>query len=449
MTGRTERKVVPNTVANTHDVTVLCGRDKSLTHRSVMFASLAQGKSRIDYPLLGADCLSTINCFRALGVAITVAPQKDGVIEVTSPGVKGFQLPTMALDCGNSGTTARLMTGILSALPGMRATLIGDASLSQRPMDRIAEPLKELGADVSGQGAKCFMPLQVVGKALNPKSIKANKASAQIKSAVILAGMLSHGTYKITLPKGGRDHTEKMLQQMGAKLTHQFSGSDEEITVTGPFVPAPQSYFIPVDPSSAAFMAVLGLLRQGGKVTMPEVLDNPTRTGFIQVLQRMSGAAVVFSPVQDKRFVEPTGTLQVLGGSGLLGTAIEPEEVPTLVDEIPILAVAAAFAKGPSRFSGLGELRVKESDRLAKTFELLQLAGAKAKIEGDDLLIEGGLSHAKPFTYDTKEDHRLAMAATILAQRASGPCQVSNPECVSVSFPHFFDVIEANFARSP
>ena len=448
MSRRAERKVEPNTLSYTHDVTVLCGRDKSLTHRSVMFASLAVGESRVEWPLLGADCLSTINCFRALGVEISVDADSNGTIKIKSPGARGLRSPVQVLDCGNSGTTARLLTGILSALPGMNATLVGDSSLSRRPMDRIAEPLRELGADVVGQTTHCYMPLTVTGCQLLPRAVSATKASAQIKSAVILAGMLSRGPFSITLPKGGRDHTERMLRQLGADLSSKVTDTFEEITIVGPFSPPPQTYFIPVDPSSAAFLAVLGLLRRGGKVTLPDVLDNPTRSGFIRILQEMAGVdAVSFKGLAAGKFIEAVGTLTVHGGQQLMGASITSDFVPTLVDEIPILAVAAAFACSPSRFSGLGELRVKESDRLAKTCELLHLAGAKARIEGDDLCIDGGLSSVKPFVYDTREDHRLAMAATILAQKATGPCVISDPECVSVSFPHFFDVIDENFAR--
>ncbi len=427
----------PDTLAKADDaLSILCGRDKSLTHRAIMFASLAQGTSRIRSPLLGADCLSTIACFRALGVTIEV----DEEITIRSQGPSTFQEPSAPLDCGNSGTTARLIMGILTAIPGLKTTLIGDESLSQRPMKRVIEPLRTMGAQITAKGDN-FLPVSIVGQELHSKSHSIDKASAQIKSCLLLAGLFTRGQTEIRLPRGSRDHTEQSLLTYGAKLKVSFDRTDEILSLQGPFALKPRDVAIPVDPSSAAFFAVLGLLRTAGTLNLPEMLDNPTRTGFVKVLERMSrGISFVQNPSRD--FMEPIGTLSIVGGQTLKGTTIEATEVPTLIDEIPILAVAAAFAEGPSLFKDLGELRVKESDRLVLTAKLLEAAGARVEIRGDDLWIAGGLNEVKSFEYDPHGDHRLAMAAAILARRCKNPCCILDSECVRVSFPNFFESLE-------
>ncbi len=426
-----------HTTAN--DAKVLCGRDKSLTHRAVMFAALAKGETIIREPLLGADCLSTMSCFRALGVQIDAIDAKT--IRVKSDGFAAFRSPTVDLDCGNSGTTARLISGILAAQPGLKLRLIGDSSLSTRPMRRVVDPLKKMGAHIEGKDQGNFLPLSIIGQNLEAAAHEVDKASAQVKSALLLAGLFCKGTTSVHLPAGSRDHTERMLQRMGAQLTSQQDGGWEKVSIQGPFAPPPGQYMIPVDPSSAAFFCVLGLLRKGGTLLLPEVLDNPTRTGFLRVLARMS-SALQTEAVSDQRFVEPIMQLQIQAGKTLKATDIASSEVPTLVDEIPILAVAAAFADGPSVFHGLEELRVKESDRLSKTAELLQLAGAEVSVQGDSLRIAGRLREVKGFTYDSVGDHRLAMAAAVMARQSKKPCCILDSECVGVSFPDFYEVLD-------
>lgn len=426
----------PSHAAN-ETITLLCGRDKSLTHRAIMFASLAEGESRIRQPLLGADCLSTIACFEALGVKFEV--QED--IKVRSRGYRAFTTPEQDLDCGNSGTTARLIMGILAAQPGLKTTLTGDASLSKRPMKRVIAPLQAMGADIVATQQN-FLPLTITGKALKSIDHEVDKASAQVKSCLMLAALFTKGITRIRLPKGSRDHTERVLEKMGAAMGTRVEGDSESIWINGPFALKPLDVAIPVDPSSAAFFAVLGLLRTQGKIVMPEVLHNETRIGFIRVLERMSdGLHLELSASQN--FIEPVGTLTATAGLSLKGTTIEADEVPTLVDEIPILAVAAAFANSPSLFKNLGELRVKESDRLELTAALLKAAGANCEIRGDDLWIEGGLSEVTPFESDPEGDHRLAMAAAILARRCKKPCCILDSECVRVSFPNFFEALDA------
>ena len=435
-----KRLVQAPTRSSSATISILCGRDKSLTHRAIMFASLSEGRSQILHPLLGADCLSTISCFEALGVKIDVHGNER--VEVVSEGFTKFRQPTRDLDCGNSGTTARLIIGILAAQKDLTFRLVGDESLSKRPMKRVVLPLRKMGASIDGQDDGNFLPLSIKGQTLHAETHRVDKASAQVKSCLLLAGMFSAGSTRVTLPKGSRDHTERVLQKMGAKLKTKVGEELEEIELQGPFKTQAMDVQIPVDPSSAAFFAVLGVLLTEGSIEMPEVLDNDTRTGFMKVLARMS-PGLSFIPSQSTGFVEPIGLLTVKGGMPLVGTDITEEEIPSLVDEIPVLAVAAAFAKGPSLFRGLAELRVKESDRLVLTGELLKAAGAVYEIRGDDLWIAGGLKEVTPFTFDPEGDHRLAMSAAILARRCKKPCCILDSECVRVSFPNFYEALDA------
>ncbi|SME96830.1 3-phosphoshikimate 1-carboxyvinyltransferase [Pseudobacteriovorax antillogorgiicola] len=417
----------------------LCGRDKSLTHRAIMFSSLASGKSTIYSPLLGADCRSTMDCFRALGVSFSI---EDDKILVSSPGWRNFKNPKEDLDCGNSGTTARLLTGLFASMPGLRCTLIGDESLSKRPMGRVTEPLRAIGGHYDGPDHGQTLPLTIEGQELRAAKHHIDKATAQVKSAILLAGLQIDGQTEVSLPKGSRDHTENMLRALGADCQTSIKGDVETVRLQGPFTIPSGNYHIPVDPSSAAFFAVLGLIRPKGRTVIQSMLDNPTRTGFFEVLGRMSDRLLKKPSESSDVSVEPTVDLEVEGSFPISGVEIEEALVPTLVDEIPILAVAAAFAKTPSHFKGLGELRVKESDRLEKTYELLTLAGCTCSIQGDDLFIQGGLSQSKVFTYDSEGDHRLAMAGAIMAKFAQGPCKIIDPDCVAVSFPNFYEELD-------
>ncbi len=418
---------------------LVCPPDKSVTHRSLIFAGMAAGDSEIENPLLGADCRSTMGVMTALGVQCVLA-QGGSRIKVSSPGWAKWRSPLAPLDFGNSGTTARLMTGVLAATPGLFAVAYGDQSLSKRPMGRVVKPLRAAGATIDGREDGGLLPLSIRGQQLKALAHTVDKASAQVKSALLLAGMNVEGKTTVTLPRGGRDHTEKMLQALGAKVSVSTSGAAEVIELSGPVrVPAGR-FRVPGDPSSAAFFAVLAAI--GGEATILGVLDNPTRTGFLTVLERMG--------VDLERRAQPLGPGQLepimdltVKANNLRGVDVEPELAPSLIDEIPILAVAAAFATGKSRFRGLGELRVKESDRLAMTVGLITAAGGKAHAEGDDLIVDGGLGIGtiKGFSYDPDQDHRLAMSAAVLGRFATSAVTVRDPECVDVSFPGFFDVL--------
>ncbi|MFW7381034.1 MAG: 3-phosphoshikimate 1-carboxyvinyltransferase [Oligoflexus sp.] len=422
-------------------LSISCGRDKSLTHRAIIFAAMAKGTSTIHAPLLGQDCRSTMSCFRELGVDTKLDGSK---LTVSSQGFGAWHNPRQPLDCGNSGTTARLLSGLFAALPDLTVTLIGDESLSKRPMRRVVDPLKALGAKIEGPENAEFLPLTIHGRRLSvdasPQPIIIDKASAQIKSALLLAATQMQGKISVQLPAGARDHTEIMLRRFGGRCVSETEGGIERIHFQGPWQGEAFTCRVPVDPSSAAFFAVLGLLQSQGELRLPEVLANPTRIGFFKVLERMSQNITLQDEADDGRqFLEPTSLISVKADPKLRATTIQADEVPTLVDEIPILAVAAAFAEGRSSFYGLSELRVKESDRLTKTAELLTLAGAKVQIDGDDLHIDGGLQAASGFSYDPVGDHRLAMAAAVLAKRSKTTCRIKNPDCADVSFPGFFE----------
>ena len=429
---------------------LICPPDKSVTHRSVIFAAMAAGQSRIVSPLLGADCLSTMAVFRAMGVKIELLPSAEGAtstqaeLSVESPGWDHWQTPLVPLDFGNSGTTARLLAGVFAATPGLFATCYGDASLSKRPMGRVVEPLRRIGAQIHGRDSGGLLPLAIVGQTLQPAHHVIDKATAQVKSALLLAGLNIHGRTSIRLPSGSRDHTERMLHALGAKVQVVHRDGYEEVSIEGPFRPTGRTYRVPGDPSSAAFFVVLAAITSG-TLKIHGVLDNATRTGFIKVLSDMGANIERHAVAGDPGlFLEPVMNLVITGGRPLTAITTDPLLAPTFIDELPILAVAALFAKGTSRLAGLGELRIKESDRLAKVQELLTLAGGEAWIEGDDLLIKGQGGTARPvhgFHFDPDHDHRLAMAAAILGKAATSPSHIKDPDCVAVSYPRFFTVL--------
>jgi 3-phosphoshikimate 1-carboxyvinyltransferase len=421
----------------------ICPPDKSVTHRSVMFAAMAVGKSEVINPLMGADCKSTMAAMRALGVRIEehqASADKPASITVQSPGWDGWASPLVPLDFGNSGTTARLLTGLFAATPALFVTCFGDASLSTRPMGRVVTPLRAIGAKIMGRGDGKLLPLAISGQQLRAAEHSVDKATAQVKSALLLAGLNCSGVTQVTLPSGSRDHTEKMLAALGADIDIAHLGGYETVSLRGPFRPPARQHLVPGDPSSAAFFAVLAAL-SSGRVTIRGVLDNHTRTGFLDILSRM-GVNFERQPADDTTgYLEPVMDLVVHGGASLKAIETEAAAAPTFIDEVPILAVAALFAQGVTRMRGLGELRVKESDRLAKVVELLKLVGANVWTEGDDLFIEGGERQVPSFAFNPDEDHRLAMSAAILAKFATGPCDIADPECAAVSFPDFFEVL--------
>jgi 3-phosphoshikimate 1-carboxyvinyltransferase len=422
--------------------------DKSVTHRSIMFAGLAAGDSKIWNPLLGEDCLTTASVMKKLGCQVTLPSTHEGSLDVSSPGFDGWNKNPEKLDFGNSGTTARLMTGILASCPNLVASCAGDESLSARPMARVLEPLKNMGGtfeSIDG-GKSGFLPFLIRGKSLRPVAIRSDKASAQVKSAIILAGLNISGETAVTLPAGGRDHTERILKGFGANISSKDVGTDELIKIVGPFRLKSFNARVPNDPSSAAFLCALPLVHRAGGVLVREVMTNSGRTHFLQIMRRM-GADFKFENARTKdangiHYMEEVADLRLNWGGKLRGIETTAEEAAQIIDEIPILASIACFADFPSIFRGLHELRVKESDRLAATARLVQSAGAEFEIKGDDLIVKPTGKPVEGFVFDPHGDHRLAMAAAvILSTGLKSEGGVIGAACADVSFPGFFDLL--------
>lgn len=414
--------------------------DKSISHRAVLFAGLASGTSHLERVLPSADVHATIDAMRALGAQLDFEQGEDGLSGAVtgialSPRVDG----AVRMDCGNSGTTARLLLGVLAGL-GVDATLLGDASLQSRPMERVMAPLRMLGARFeSDEGT---LPVRVLpGRVLEPGQIVIDQASAQVKSAVLLAGMQADGITSITEPNKSRDHTELLLPAFGVPV--QIEGLTAR--VAGPASMHAHDMRIPSDPSSASFVAVAATLAPGSDVLLEQVALNPTRTGAFEVLERM-GADIAFDN-ESFEGCERVGDVRVRSASCLKATHVTPQEVPTLIDEIPILSVAAACASGETVFERAGELRVKESDRLSAIVEGLHALGVEAFAEGDDLHVIGdpGLLSAErgALSMPTHGDHRLAMTWHLAGLVLDARVELDDRSCVAVSWPGFFEDIES------
>ncbi len=404
--------------------------DKSISHRSVMFSALAQGTSRITGFLASEDCLSTMECMRRMGVDIKTS-EVDGqpCLEVHGCSMK-LQAPTQDLDCGNSGTTMRLLSGILAA-QSFTSRMIGDASLSRRPMKRVMDPLGTMGADIRSENNNGCAPLIVTGGKLQPITYTLPVASAQVKSAVLLAGLFAEGETTVVEPTITRDHTETMLKYFGVTTTR----TDQNITVKGGQIPQGRDFQVPGDISSAAFWAVAAAAQPGSEATITDVGLNPTRTGILQVLLRM-GAQITSMPTgQDQ--AEPMGNVTIKGGP-LHATIIEGAEIPNVIDELPVLAVAAALAQGKTIIRDAMELRNKESDRIACVITNLRAMGANVTELPDGMEIEGGapLHGARITSYG---DHRIAMAFAIAGLFADGETIIEDTACVATSYPGFED----------
>jgi len=406
--------------------------DKSISHRALMFGALAIGETRITGLLTGEDVLRTAAAMRALGAEVTHDP--DGTWRVAGRGVGGLTEPTDVLDMGNSGTAARLLCGILASHP-VFSVMTGDASLRRRPMRRVMDPLTATGARFASRGGG-LLPLAIEGaREALPLDYRVPVPSAQVKSAVLLAGLNARGTTRVEEPEATRDHSENMLRHFGATVHVETVGNGRVITLEGQPELRAADVVVPGDPSSAAFPLVAALLVPGSSVTIPSVGLNPLRCGLFLTLDEM-GAAVT---IANRRFEggEPVGDLVISGGA-LHGVDVPPERAPTMIDEYPILAVAAAGATGVTRMRGLKELRVKESDRLSATAALLSENGVRVEIEGDDLIVHGtGAPPAGGGTVRTHMDHRIAMAALVLGLIAEQPVRVDDASFIDTSFPGF------------
>ena len=410
--------------------------DKSISHRSAMFASLAEGKSTIKGFLESEDCLSTVNAMRALGADIERTG--NGTFVVKGRGGR-FTPPPCDVDCGNSGTTMRLLSGILAAQP-FRSRLTGDVSLSKRPMGRVIKPLTAMGARFTSEGGDGKPPLVIEGGPLQPLAYEMPMASAQVKSAVLLAGLSAEGETSVVEPAACRDHTERMLQEFGVALTlgEADSNGRRRISLTGPQRLTARDFTVPGDISSAAFWLVAASAKKGSEITIGGVGLNPTRTGIISVLQRM-GADIEVTPL-DPGAAEPIGTLRIRGGD-LRGTVIAGAEIPNVIDELPVLAVAGALAKGQTVIRDAGELRVKETDRIAAVAGNLRAMGVPVTETDDGMAIEGG-HPLHGATLQCFHDHRIAMAFAIAGLFASGGTTIEGVECVDTSYPTFGATLE-------
>ena len=400
--------------------------DKSMSHRAAMLAALTGGPCLIRNYLAGEDCLGTLRVLQQLGVRI----EEQGARSWLVHGLSGkFRKPESDLDCGNSGTTMRLMSGLLAAQP-FGSRLVGDASLSKRPMRRIMEPLGLMGAGLSTEGANGRPPLVVEGTAgLRAIEYLLPVPSAQVKSAVLLAGLLAGGRTTVIQPVPTRDHTERMLEHFGVPV----GKNGNRISVQGGVLPQTRDFDVPGDISSAAFWLVAASAKPGCHLTIEGLGLNPTRTGIVKVLERM-GARIGVTE-QNSGSGEPSGTVEVEGGE-LRGTTIEGAEIPNVIDEIPGLAVAAALAEGKTLIKDAAELRVKESDRLAIVVHHLKAMGADVEELPDGMIIHGGRPlHGAHL--ESHGDHRIAMASAIAGLFATGETVITGTECVETSYPGF------------
>ena len=417
--------------------------DKSISHRALMFGALAIGETRITGLLTGEDVLRTAAAMRALGAAIT--QDGDGTWRVAGRGVGGLTEPADVLDMGNSGTAARLLCGILASHK-LFSVMTGDASLRRRPMRRVIDPLTATGARFASRG-NGLLPLAIEGAAeALPLDYRVPVPSAQVKSAVLLAGLNARGTTRVEEPEATRDHTENMLRHFGATVQVEpagtgLAGTGRIIHLHGQPELRAADVVVPGDPSSAAFPLVAALLVPGSTVTIPAVGLNPLRTGLFLTLEEMGATVTIASRRVEGG--EPVGDL-IVTGSALRGVDVPPERAPAMIDEYPILAVAAAGATGVTRMRGLKELRVKESDRLAATTALLTENGVRVEIMGDDLIVHGtGGAPPGGGLVRTHMDHRIAMAALVLGLITQRPVRVDDASFIDTSFPGFVTLMAA------
>ncbi len=405
--------------------------DKSVSHRALILASLADGVSRVRGLQTGQDVMSTRRVVEALGVGIR--EEEGGLLVVEGRGLGGLREPEDVLDCGNSGTTMRLMAGVLAG-HGFLSVLTGDGSLRQRPMGRVLDPLREMGALALGRAEDSMAPLVIRGGTLRALTWTLPVASAQVKSAVLLAGLHARGTTWVEEPAPSRDHTERMLGAAGVPVLREAG----RVGVKGRSRLRPLDLEVPGDPSAAAFWAAAALLVPGSRVRIRGVSLNPTRTGFFRILRRMGAA--VGTQATGEACGEPVGDLWVEHGV-LRGTRVGPEEVPSAIDELPVLGVVAAVAGGTTEVRGAEELRHKETDRIETLARELRKAGVPVEVLPDGFRITGG-SPLRPARFHSHGDHRLAMALGVLALAIPGGAEVEGASAADVSYPGFWESLQ-------
>jgi 3-phosphoshikimate 1-carboxyvinyltransferase len=406
--------------------------DKSISHRAVMFGAIANGTTTISNFLAGEDCLSTIDCFRKLGVSIT---QNGSEVVVEGKGIRGLQEPTEILNVGNSGTTTRLLLGILAGC-SFHACLIGDESIAKRPMARVTNPLREMGAKIDGREHGNYTPLSIRGGNLQAIRYTSPVASAQVKSAILLAGLMADGTTTVIEPHKSRDHTERMLKAFGGEII--VDGLT--VSVTGKQQLKGAHIDVPGDISSAAFFLVAGAIVPNSEITLKNVGLNPTRTGIIDVLKQM-GADIAIENIRNEES-EPMGDITVRT-SELKGIEIGGELIPRLIDEIPIIALLATQAEGTTVIKDASELRVKETDRIATVVSELSQLGADIEATEDGMIIRGKTKlKANNMVVDSYGDHRIGMMLAIAACITEGSLTLNRSEAIAVSYPSFFEHLQ-------
>ncbi|WP_042477991.1 3-phosphoshikimate 1-carboxyvinyltransferase [Bacillus ndiopicus] len=410
--------------------TITVPGDKSVSHRSVMFGAIAQGTTTVEGFLLGEDCLSTIDCFRKLGVQIEVEGTN---VTITSEGIDAWQEPTEVLYTGNSGTTTRLMLGLLAGTK-LHTVMTGDASIAKRPMRRVADPLRLMGAHITGRENGQYTPVAIQGKELTAIDYTMPVASAQVKSAILLAGLSAQGTTIVRESEVSRDHTERMLRQFGAQVDVEdgvvsFAGG-QKLTATHVKVPG--------DISSAAFFLVAGAIAKDSRIVLQNVGINPTRDGIISVLAEMGANMSI--KVEDELAAEPTAEVTI-ESSILKGITVEGELIPRLIDEIPIIALLATQAHGSTVIKDAEELKVKETDRITAVVTELKKLGANIEATDDGMIIHGPttLHGAALQSYG---DHRIGMMAAIASLITEGEVTLDDADCIAVSYPTFFEHID-------
>lgn len=400
--------------------------DKSISHRSVMFGSIAEGTTEIRHYLQGADCLSTISCFQKMGIQID---NHGDTVVVHGKGMRGLTRPDSALDCGNSGTTTRLISGILAA-QSFDVVLTGDASIQKRPMKRIMEPLSLMGAHIRSLNENGCAPLEIIGGPLCGINYTSRVASAQVKSAILLAGLYAQGETRVTEPYISRNHSEIMLKHFGADVCTEGTTA---ILHPGRRLEG-RLISVPGDISSAAYFICAGLMVPGSEILLRNVGINPTRDGILKVCQAMGGHVTLLNEQLDSG--EPTADILVKSSS-LHGTVIEGALIPTLIDELPMIAAMACLADGETVIRDAAELKVKESNRLEVMVRSLSAMGADVTETEDGMIIHGG----KPLhgaVIDSCFDHRIAMTFAVTGLCADGETEIKGAECVDISYPEFY-----------
>lgn len=414
--------------------------DKSISHRAIIIGSLAENESVFSRFLFAEDCVNTAKIFQALGVPITLDANTK-TVTVKGVGLKGLKAPSLALDTGNSGTGIRLITGVLAGQT-FNSIITGDTSIQKRPMKRITDPLKSMGAQITGQSITgkddVFPPLTITGTPnLSALNYTLPVASAQVKSALLFASLYADGNSRLTEPKVSRNHTEVMLKTYGADLKqdqHTWISSGKSPLKN----PISTPHIIPADFSSAAFFIVLGLLLPHTTWSLTHIGTNPTRTSLAKILKLM-GASITIEENQTSN-IEPFGTFTVQTSS-LHNITVPVEEIPFLIDEIPILAIAALFGTGQLKITQAKELRVKESDRIASIVHIIEQMGGDITEQEDGFILHGKNGKIRPFTVNSNGDHRIAMSAIIAAIAGNVEATIENIDCINTSFPNFFQIL--------